>query len=154
MAKVRKKYDITAREGVKFCAAAIFFLLPQALFRGGWRCLWGLLVRLACEACLWDRLWRCLWRCLWGLLVGRVMGGVAYPCPSLRFLLAKSFSLDSETLDWGLFFEDFRWILKVTLFASWRKKVTYLRKFYTLVCVGGLTKKRRFLVVKVLRFLC
>ena len=45
MAKVRKKYDITAREGVKFCAAAIFFLLPQALFRG-WRLFVGWLVAL------------------------------------------------------------------------------------------------------------
>lgn len=63
MAKVRKKYDITAREGVKFCAAAIFLLLPQALFRGvalfvGWlvallvgpvmELLVALLVGLAC----------------------------------------------------------------------------------------------------------
>ena len=82
MAKVRKKYDITAREGVKFCAVAIFFLLPQALFRGV-ALLVGLACGVACGACLWDGLW----------------AGVAYPCPSLRFVVAKSFSLDAETLD-------------------------------------------------------
>ena len=85
MAKVRKKYDITAREGVKFCAVAIFFCCRR-LCSGGWR----LFVAFVCDACLWGGLWGLLvallvallvWRCLWGLLVGRVMGGGRLPLP-------------------------------------------------------------------------
>ena len=84
MAKVRKKYDITAREGVKFCAAAIFFLLPQALFRGGalfvgW--LVALLVALLVGPVMELLVELLVWRCLWGLLVGRVMGGGRLPLP-------------------------------------------------------------------------
>ena len=48
MAKVRKKYDITAREGVKFCAAAIFFCCRR-LCSGGVALLVGQVMELLVE---------------------------------------------------------------------------------------------------------
>ena len=68
MAKVRKKYDKTAREGAKFCAAAIFFVAAGSVPGVAFACggllvallvgpVMGLLVAFACGACLWDGLW-------------------------------------------------------------------------------------------------